>query len=286
MMARVGILTDTTNCLPQDLILQYGINVVPVSLILDGKVYRDQIDITPAEFWQKFKKLSEVPTTSAPTPAEFEQAFTDLSRTAESIICILVSRILSSTQNSAELGRQAFLEKNPAAKVEIIDSKCAAGALGFVVLEAARAAQAGRNFGEINELVRGMLPRVTYLTALETMKYLIKGGRAPRLAAIGDLLGVKPIISNNKDTGEVDSVGRGRGKQKTFQKLVDMVSDYADAAKPLHMMVHFTTSLKDGEKLRDLVTARYKCRELYLTPYTPVMAAHTGPVVSLAFYSE
>jgi DegV family protein with EDD domain len=158
--------------------------------------------------------------------------------------------------------------------------------LGFLVLEAARAAQSEKSFEEVIQLVQDMLPRVTYLTALESMKYLIKGGCAPKMAAIGDMLGVKPIISNNKETGEVASVGRGRGKAKTMEKLVDMISDFVKPGKPVHMMVHFTTNLKDGESLRKLVTARYNCVELYMTPYTPVMAAHTGPVMSLAFYSE
>ena len=71
-----------------------------------------------------------------------------------------------------------------------------------------------------------------------------------------------------------------------MQKLVDMVADYIDPGRPLHMMVHYTTNIADGEQLKRMITAKYNCAELYLTPYTPVMAAHTGPVMSLAFYSE
>jgi DegV family protein with EDD domain len=275
-MAKIGILTDTTNC----------IKVVPVSLILDNKPYRDQFEITPAEFWEKFKKLKKLPTTSAPTPAEFETAFDEMSRSVDHIICILVSRILSATQTSALSAKNSFLEEKSGIKIEIIDSKCAAGAMGFLVLEAARAAERGAGFEEIIQLVHSILPRVTYLTALETMKYLIKGGRAPRMALLGDLMGVRPIITNNKETGEVSSIGRGQGKQKTMAKLVDIVADYIEPNKPLHMMVHFTTNLQDGEKLREMVAARYKCEELYMTPYTPVMAVHTGPVISLGFYSQ
>jgi DegV family protein with EDD domain len=108
-MARIGILTDTTNCLPSELIKQYGISVVPVGLVLNGKIYRDQFEIMPAEFWEKFKKLEEMPGTSAPSPGEFEIAFADLSKRADSIICILVSKILSATQESAMLDRKTFL---------------------------------------------------------------------------------------------------------------------------------------------------------------------------------
>jgi DegV family protein with EDD domain len=124
------------------------------------------------------------------------------------------------------------------------------------------------------------------LTTLETMKYLIKGGRAPKLAAIGNLLGVRPIITNNKQTGEVSSIGRGQGKKNAMEKMVNLVADFVEPNKPLHMIVHYTDNLQDGEKLKEMVQAKYKCEELYLTPYSPVMAVHVGPVTSLAFYSS
>jgi DegV family protein with EDD domain len=284
-MTRIGILTDTTNCLPPELISQYGIKVVPVTVIVNNRPYREQVDMTPAEFWEKFPTLKTLPSTSAPNPAEFLQAFEELSQKADIIIGILVSKILSGTHNAASLARKAFLEQKPGVTIEIVDSKCAAGALGFLVLEAARAVEAGQDFEQIMQLIKNMLPRVTYLTALETMRYLIKGGRAPKVAFIGELMGVRPIITNNKETGEVSSVSRAKGKEGAMGKMVDMVNDYIDPAKPLHMMVHYTTSIEDGEKLKEMVTKRYKCEELYMTPYSPVMAAHVGPVLSLAFYS-
>ena len=142
--------------------------------------------------------IEEMPSTSAASPGDFEAVFNEMSRNSNEIICVLVSKILSATQNSAEMARETVLKNKPDLKIKIIDSKCAAGALGFVVLEAARAAESGKSFEEVVKLIETMLPKVTYLTALETMKYLIKGGRAPRTAIIGNLLQVKPIISNNK----------------------------------------------------------------------------------------
>ncbi len=284
-MAKIGILTDTTHCLPTEFIDRYNIKVVPMGLVLDRKPYLDQVEITPAEFWEKFKTLKQVPTTFAPNPEDFEKAFLEMSLSVDSIICILVSKVLSGTHNTAFAARKSLQEQKPGFKIEIIDSKCAAGALGFLVLEAARAVERGSSFEEVLNLVHNMLPKVTYLTAFDTMKYLIKGGRAPKVALIGNLLGVRPIITNNKETGEVLSIGRGQGKKNTMEKLVNLVSEYAEPDKPLHMIAHFTTNIKDGEKLREMVTARYKCEELYMTPYSPVMAVHTGPVISLAFYS-
>jgi len=285
-MTRIGIVTDTTNCLPPELIKQYAIGVVPLGLVIDGRTYRDQFEITPAEFWDKFMMAEEMPGTTAPSPGEFEDIFIELSKSNDDIICILLSKVFSATQSSAEVAKETLIKSKPGLRIEIIDSKCAAGAMGFLVLAAARAVQAGKSFEEVIQVVHDMLPKVTFLTALETMKYLIKGGRAPKTAIIGNLLQVKPIITNNKKTGEVANVGRAMGKRNAMQKLVDMVADFTDTGKPLHMMVHFTNKIADGEELKRLVTARYNCVELYMTPYTPVMAAHAGPSLSLAFYCD
>ncbi len=285
-MAKIGIVTDTTCCIPPGLIKEYDIRMVPVALVIDGKVYKDQFDITPAEFWKKFKVAKELPTTAAANPEEFLSTFNELAKTSDNILCILVSKILSATNNSAVAAKQMFQEQNKNVMIEIIDSKCSAGALGFLVLEAARAARAGKSMDEVVKLTHEMLPKVTYITVMESMKYLIKGGRAPKTAYIGELLQIKPLITNNKETGLVDPVGRVRGKKKAMQTMVDMVGNYAKAGRPLHMMVHFTDNPDDGEELKKMVTAQYNCAELYVTDYSPVMSCHVGPVTSLGFYVE
>lgn len=215
-------MTDTTCCIPPDLIKEYDIRLVSVTLFIDGNPYRDQFDIASAEFWKKFKEAREMPTTAAVNPEEFLTVFEDMSKEYEGIVCILVAGILSATYNAAVAARERFQEQRPETKTEVIDSKCSAGALGFLVLEAARAARAGKGTDEVVKIINDMLPKVTYLAALATMKYLIKGGRAPKKAVIGDLLQVKPIIIGNKETGLIDSVGRPRGKRKAMQMMVDI----------------------------------------------------------------
>jgi DegV family protein with EDD domain len=286
-MAKVGIVTDTVNCLPDELIREYGIKEVSVVLVIEGKAHRDKVDISLDEILRRLPHLEAIPTTDAPPPGDFMTAFEELAASGcDAVVAVLVSKVLSGTNQSAQVGKQEFLEKHPDFRVEIIDSKTGAGAEGFLVLEAARAAAAGKSADEVIAVVEAMLPRVTYITALNTMKYLIKGGRAPKLAVIGDVLNVKPMISNNKETGMVDNVGRERGKKKAMLKMVDLVSEMADTTKPLHAMVHYTDSIADAEELKRLLSERYECKELFMTPYAAVMSCHTGPVISLSFYAE
>jgi len=284
-MSKVGIVTDSTNCLPLELIKEYDIRVAPYHLILEGKDYRDQIEITPAEFWQRFSDLKEIPTTGVPGPGELANVFAELAESTDSIVCIDVSRAISAIYESFKAARETVMEEHPHLKIEYVDSKSSVGALGFIVLEAARAAQAGKSLNEVVRIAQDLVPRVKWICALDTLKYLIKGGRAPKTAVIGEFLHIKPIIGFVNGTGLVSSLGKERGKQKALLKLVDMVKDYADISKPLHVMAHFTNRIEEGEKLKEMVTSKYNCAEIYMTDLTPVMTTHTGPAVGLSFYS-
>ena len=284
-MPKVGIVTDSTNCLPAELIKEYNIRVAPYHLIMEGKDYVDQIDMTPAEFWQRFRDLKEIPTTGVPGPGELVNIFTELAKSTDSIVCVDVSKAISAIYESVRVARETVMGKHPNLKIEYIDSKCSAGALGFIVLEAARAAQAGKSLSEVVKIAQDLVPKVKLIFALATLKYLIKGGRAPKTAYIGELLQVKPIIGFVNDTGLVQSLGKERGKRKAMLKLVDMVKNYADTDKPLHIIVHYTDRIEDGVELREMITSRYNCAEVYMTDLTPVMTVHTGPAVGLSFYS-
>lgn len=284
-MSKVGIVTDSTNCVPPELIKQYDIRVVPLGLVINGKAYRDQIDITPAEFYRIYKDLKEMPTTSTASPGDLANIFTELAKSTDSIVCIVVSKALSATYGAAEQAREMAKSEHPNLNIKIIDSKTSTGALGFIVLEAARAAQAGKSLAEVIKVAQDMISRVKFLATLDTLKYLIKGGRAPKTAMIGELLQVKPIIGLVSNTGLVSALGRVRTKRKALLKMVDMVKDFIDTNKPVHLMVHYSESIEDGKELREMVTSKLDCTEVYITELTPVMSCHTGPMMGLAFYT-
>lgn len=283
-MAKVGIVTDTIACLPPEKISEYSIKMVPVSLNIDGKNYRDMVDLNPNDFWKMFPNMKEF-STGAPALAEYTTVFEELSRATDNIACIFVSKALSATYETAVQARDMFLKEHPEIKIEIIDSRNAAGAQGFIVLEMARAAEAGKNLVEVVQIANEMIPRVRFVCAMETMKLLIKIGRAPKTAYMGELFQVKPIIGMVNNTGLVENLGRARGMEKTMQRLVQLIEPYIPPGKPAHLNVHYTNSISDGEKLKGLVTSRFSYNELYFTPYSPVMCGAVGPVIAVSFYS-
>lgn len=283
-MTKVGIVTDTISCLTPEKVKEYGIRLVPVSLNINGKPYRDLVDLSPDDFWKMFPEIKEF-NTGAPALAEYTSIFEEVSRTTDSIACTFVSKALSATYEAAVQARELFLKEHPNAKIEIIDSRTAAGAQGFVTLEMARAAEAGKSLAEVVQVANNMITRVRFVCALETMKLLIKIGRAPKTAYMGELFQVKPIIGMVNNTGLVENLGRARGMEKTMLKLVELAGQYLDHDKPAHVFVHYSNSVSDGEHLKELVTSKFNCEELYFTPYSPVMCGAVGPVVAIAFYS-
>ena len=259
--------------------------MLPVGLVIDGKHYRDYIDISRQDILKRIDDMKEQPSTTAVSPGDFVHEFEELSKTTDSIVCILVSRALTASHESAYQAKRHIRRQNTGAKIEIIDSRTSAGALAFVVMEAAKAAQQGKSMEEVIEVARDMISRVIYIAAPETLKYLINIGRAPKSATIGEMLNVKPIIGFIDDTGLLEVVTRVRGKGKTLSKIVDLIDKYADTDKPINAIIHYTDGMDDANRLNDLIIARYDCAEVIIVPYSPVMISAVGPTVGVAFYS-
>lgn len=212
-MPNVGIVTDTISCLPAELIKEYDIRVVPLGLSINGKAYRDQVDMTSAEFWNQFPEMNEF-STGAPALGDFTSVFKELGKSTDSIVGTFVSKALSATHEAAVQAREIFKAETPNLNIEIIDSNTACGALGFIVLESARAAQAGKSLAEVIQTAQDMIPRVKWGMVMETLKYIIKSGRAPKTAVVGEFLHVKPITGMVNNTGLVENLGRARGGKK------------------------------------------------------------------------
>ena len=283
-MAKIGLVTDSTSCIPEELLTQYDIKKIPLGFTIDGQFYWDN-ELDNDRFWTLFKGTKGIPTTNATNPTMIEEILSELAEDGKDILCVMVSRALSATTPLVEQAAAKLSKKYPDRKIAVVDSKTSTGALGYIVLEAARAAEAGKSFEEVKKTAEDMVPRVKFVTAMDTMKYLIKGGRAPKTARIADVLQVKPMIGMVSGSGVIDPLGRCNGWKKARAALVGMVEQYADTSKPLHVMVHYSDDIKKGEELKEMVTSRYNCEEVHFTPYSPVMAIHVGPVVAIGFYS-
>lgn len=285
-MPSVAIVTDSTSCLPQEEVERYSIEVVPVNLVHEGRVYRDGQDLTPEEFYHLLKKAKRLPTTSPASPGDYLEVFRRVGQKARSILCISVSGKLSGMFDSARAAAELARDVLPRTAIQVLDSGTAAMAQGFVVLAAARAARLGKDLKEVTEAATRTMPLVELVAVLDTLHYLARGGRVPQVAAwAASLLQIKPILALSN--GEAGLLERVRTRKKAFSRLVEIMRERIGRKRPLHASVFHAQALEEALALREEILRELQPQELYLTEFTPVMGVHTGPgVVGLAYYAE
>ena len=285
-MPSVAIVTDSTSCLPQEEVERYGIEVVPVKLVYEGRVYRDGQDLTPEEFYRLLREARKLPTTSPASPGDYLEVFRRVGEKARSILCISVSAKLSGMFDSARAAVELARESLPRTAIQVLDSGTAAMAQGFVVLAAARAARAGKGLQEVMETATRIMPRVELVAVLDTLHYLARGGRVPKVAVWAtSLLQIKPILILSG--GEVGLLERVHTRKRALSRLVVIMREKVGEKRPLHVSVFHANALGDALALREEIIREFQPQELYLTQFTSVMGVHTGPgVVGLAYYAE
>ena len=286
-MGNVAIITDSTACLPRELAEQYSIEVVSARIFYDGRIYRDEVDISPDEFYNILSQAKELPTTSSPPPGDYLEALEKVARKANGILVITPSAKFSTMFNSAKAAAELAQEKLPKVNVDVLDCGTCAGAQGLVVLAAARAASAGENLVEAAEAAKNIMTKVNLVAFLDTLYYLAKGGQVPKVIAYANsLLRIKPIIQVLPLSGEGSIAKIVRTRAKAEKQLLDMVRKSVKE-RPIHVVVMHSHNLARGENLKQHLASEFRCSEIYLSDFTPVMGVHTGPgLLGVAFYAE
>jgi DegV family protein with EDD domain len=278
-----GIITDSIHGLSPELIQQYDIRVAPMGVNVNNKGYRDMVDIKPADIYKLFPVMKTPGTTNAASPGDFLHIYEDLARTTRSILFIGVSKTLSATYNIVLQTRGMFLTGHPDMRIELLDSKNCMGAVGFLVLEAARCSAAGKSLDEIISAVQGLMPRVKYLSVLNTLEFLVKIGRMPANVLNANTQNLRPVIGMNNNSGNIQNLSPVPQPQ-ALEKLMEIAGKYLQPDKPVHVIFHYSENRQEAEELKRLFTARYTCSEMYMTEYSPAALCGTGLMTGLAFY--
>jgi DegV family protein with EDD domain len=283
-LAEVKVIADSSICLPSDLIDEYGIELAPESIIFGDKVYRDGIDLARQDFFTLLKQAKELPTTSAPSPKDFADAYQKAAQEANGIACIVVTAGLSAMGlQSAMTAKEGFFQ----VPVEVFDSRTALGAYGFVVLAAARAAKAGKSLPEVIKAAEDVRNRVSMIFTPETLEYLARGGRIGKAAFwAGTLLNVKPILEVPPSSGVIEPLERVRTRTRALNRLLELMEERIGSGEPVHVDIDHGNVPDEADWLKTQIMSRFNCTELYINHFAPVAGAHTGPgVIALSFYA-
>ncbi len=265
----VRIVTDSTADLPQAITSDLNIEVVPLKIHWEDTTYLDGVDLHPEEFFEKLPSAVSLPTTSQPTPGEFESVYRRLSE-AEGIVSIHLSGKLSGTIQSAELAQR---EVRDGPDIVIVDSLAASLGLGLVAIAAAEAARDGASLSEVAALARSLVSRVHIVFLVDTLKYLEKGGRIGKAQAfLGTLLSVKPILTVRD--GEVHPLERVRTMGRAMDRFTDLLASFPN---PERQAVMHTTSPTEAEALARRLKPRSPDRDVLVSRIGPVLGTYLGP---------
>lgn len=266
----VRIVTDSTCDLPADEAERHGITVVPLSVFFGDEGLLDGVDITAADFYDRMTAYKGLPRTSQPSVELFQDAYRSLAGDGVEIVSIHVSSKLSGTLNAASVAREVVKDE---VHVDLIDSYNVSLGLGLIVLEAARAAQAGATVPEVVATARRAMDRVSVHVVVDTLEYLQKGGRIGRARSfLGSVLSIKPII--RVEDGEVAPFERVRTRSKAVERMFELASNMPRAKEMfIGCSGDDTDALALIERLRPLLPHT----DLKLGYLGPVVGVYTGP---------
>lgn len=281
-MRKTAVITDSAASLPSELIERYHIFVVPMLVYVAGRQHRDGVDISPTHLYHYLRMSmdSALPKTSTPSVGDFVRIYAQAAQEAQEIVSVHLAAEFSAVYQTACLARNLV-----DAPIHVLDCRTVAMGCGFTVLEAARLAEAGADASTVLERAREIAQRVRVYGSLDTLYYLHRGGHVPIVASIASsALKICPILC--LAGGQARLVELLRTRKRAVARLLNLMS--ADVGnRPVHAAVMHADALDEAEALQAEVASRFHLRELFITEFTSVLGAHTGPgLIGLAWWTE
>lgn len=277
-MSKIGVLTDSTHDLPEEIINKYDfLETIPLTVHFGEKQFVDGEDITSEEFFKKIKSGNTIPTTSQPSAGAFIEKYKAMAEKHEQVISLHISGELSGTIKSAHLGASDFSDL----EIKIIDSKSTTLGLGSLVRLACQMVEDGYEIDEIVEEVERRKESLSVLFTVSDLEFLEKGGRIGKAQSfVGSILNFHPLLEVLGTTGEVNPLDRARGRKKVEQKMVDYVKTRIKGEKGVWIGVVHGYSEDRANKLlaslQDLCQEEQVEAEFMESIISPVLGAHVG----------
>ncbi len=281
---KVALITDSTCDIPQNLIEQHNITVVPMFVVWSGDDFRDRIDILPETFYRRLVDDPNYPTTSHPRPEDFLQVYeTKLREGADEIVAIMISSAMSGAFEAAQQAAQMI-----DAPVHVVDAKGPTMSLGWQMLAAARAREAGGDAQAMVQAADAARAKMAQVVFVDTLEYLYKGGRiGGAVKLVGTLLNIKLLVYIDHETGRVEGEARVRTRKRAVETLYRRFFRRLDTDKQLHIAVLHGNAPDDAQKLAERIRGDFPNAEVLINITGPVLGVHTGPgALALCGYTE
>ncbi len=269
-MARTMIVTDSTAGLTPQECEKYAIHVVPLYIRFGDQVFREGVDISSEQMFNRIRRSSIAPVTSPPTVEDFRAVYHQLSRQTDEIISVHLSSKLSQTVNHARQASQLLLGRS---RIHVVDSQSASAGLAILARETAKAANRGMTLDELIPYVRGLIPRIYVAFFVDTLEYLERGGRIGKAEALlGSMLNIKPLLI--LEDGEIQPLEKVRTRAKAVEKLCEFVAEFSNIEE---LYILQEQENQETRQFRELLKEFFPNLDTPVLPYGPVLASHVGP---------
>lgn len=278
---KIAVLTDSCSDVPQDILERFHIYQLPLCINYKDKSYRDRIDITPEEVYKNLEK--EIPHTSLPAMGEIQEMIEKIKADGyNNIIIPVISSGLSGTYNAIRTVCEGFEN----IKTAVIDTKNIGMGSGFFAIYAAQLVEKKLSFEEIKSKIENKISSSYLYFSLETLHYLIKGGRLGRVEGVlGSLLQVKPIISCDEN-GIYHTVEKVRGRKQSINKLIEIIQNGLKDKKNYYLAICHGYAQEEADKITEKMQEYINKATLYVEgQISPALGVHTGPgLVGIGFF--
>jgi len=273
VMQSIAIITDTDSSIPFNLAARFNLYQVPMTIHFGEESYEAVYAVNDADIFRRIDKEGKLPTTAAPPPGKFIDAFKNaFDAGAEKIICLSVSSEVSATFSAAVAACEYF----PGREISVIDSRSLSMGLGYMALAAAEAAAMGVSMNEITSIVEDTRQRTHLFASLSTLKYLAMGGRVSNIAAsMANMLNVKPILTIRD--GKLDLLERVRTQKKAWERIIELSAIKTGNRYIEKMCILHVNAPDMAHEFASEIQTRMHCpSDILFVEVTPGLSVHSG----------
>lgn len=285
-MSEYVIVTDSSSDLSNELVNELELEIIPLSMNLNGKEYRNYLDereITYKDFYAALDKDCKV-STSALNTADISDALEPILQQGKDVLYLAFSSGLSNTYNAAQLAAGELGAKYPDRKVIVVDTKCASMGQGLLVYHAAQKKKEGATIEQVRDYTEQLVPKLAHWFTVDDLFFLKNGGRiSTTVAILGSMLQIKPVLHVDDD-GKLASVSKARGRNNAIKEICARMAETAIDPKEQVMFISHGGCYEDAQKLAELVQTQVGCKKIYINYIGPVIGAHSGPGTLALFF--
>ncbi|UJL47604.1 DegV family protein [Virgibacillus sp. NKC19-16] len=276
------IMTDSASDLSNEHYNELDIEMVPLTVHLDEKEYKDVTDINPKTVYDAMRE-GKSPKTSQVSPETFKAIFTSYAKKNQPLVYIAFSSGLSGTYQTAKMMETEVKDEYPDAVLHVIDTKCASIGCGLIVMHAARLAKDGATADDISESVSHQAAYMEHIFTVDDLEYLLRGGRVSKTAAfVGTLLKIKPIL--HVEDGKLIPLEKIRGSKKLFPRMLEIMEERGTDFENQTIGISHCDDIERAEELAAMIKEKFKPKEVIIEMVGSVIGAHAGPGTIALFF--